>query len=501
LVTVWNGNKVMKQFFYFRMILFSFLAALILSTISLICLKLISETLIADYRSDHMLFMARAIERSSNYQPITKINVDKYPAPPRPPDEIMSFLDSQVPPIQSSLEEKNRRVLKPSFWLVSASGKILSSNNREILPVQWERLVKPGKVHVIESNDDIFSFTARTFVVQLKTEPTTYLVSQDKRTPFGGPLLVVQGILTFTTVSIAVFLALYLTAYYLRRKSREARNVLARLEEGDLKARFDIKRFDEFGSLLLDFNRMAQEIEHLVKRLTDSEKTRSNLLQELGHDLRTPLTSLNTSFETIQMLNHKMSADDRSELFSIINGDINYFKDLLEKLMIIATIDVPIYKSSAESIDLQELISSELKSRQSTSESLSFKLDLQSTEPFIIKGDEHLLVRLLKNALDNSSRYARKNIEIILKRAGDNFHILIQDDGPGLTHESLQSFGKRREIRTRTSESSNFSLGLGSVIMKTIVEAHGGSIEMRNSVFNGSIKGACLLINLRRKKT
>ena len=483
----WNGDKQgMRKVIYFRLLFFSIVGAFVLSIISLLCLKLISETLIADYRAEHLLFMARAIEKSSAVRPVSMINVDTY-VPPSHSEPLKT---------DNNMEPKE----KPSYWLVSEKGYVLSSHNQTTLPVPWDELVKPEKARVLKSNADIFSFEAQTFLVKLKTEPTTYLVYQDKKAPIGGPIVIVQGILTFTTVAVAVFLALSLTAYYLRKKSREAREVLSRLESGDLEARFEIKRFDQLGNLLLDFNRMAHAIEHLVKRLSDTELTRSNFLQELGHDLRTPLTSLSTSFETIQAHYKQMSEEDRSELFSIVQSDISYFKDLLEKLMVIATVDQPLYKTSTETIDLKEILSQELKSRQSTSEKIQWKFESKTDGPYLIKGDEHLIVRLFKNALDNSSRYAKGEINVVLGEHQDNVQVMILDDGPGLSEASLEAFGKRREIRVRSPENTHFSLGLGSVIMRTIVEAHGGMIEIGNIFSESGVAGACLSIELRQNK-
>jgi K+-sensing histidine kinase KdpD len=108
-------------------------------------------------------------------------------------------------------------------------------------------------------------------------------------------------------------------------------------------------------------------------------------------------------------------------------------------------------------------------------------------------GDSHLITRLFRNAFDNASRYAVNNITVKVNDQRDKVEILIMDDGPGLTEESLQSFGKRRERRQR-KDSNDFSLGLGSVIMKTIAQVHGGSVEMINLLSHGQVNGACLRV-------
>ncbi|MFL5785406.1 MAG: ATP-binding protein, partial [Bacteriovoracaceae bacterium] len=275
----------------------------------------------------------------------------------------------------------------------------------------------------------------------------------------------------------------------------QARLVLNRLESGDLKARFEIRRFDEFGNLLGDFNRMAAEIERLVNRVSLTEASRSQLLQDLGHDLRTPLTSLHSAIETMGHHYEQLDETDRKELFTMMNSDIHYFKELLDKLTIVATIEDPRYKASTEMIRLDDLLDAEIKTRSMATEKIHWKFEKKDTELPAILGDEHLITRLFKNAFDNASRFAKNTIQVQLRELKDTIEILIMDDGPGLTPEAISSFGSRRERRCIKERSHEFSLGLGSVIMKTIAEAHHGSISMENQ---SGRQGACLRVTFRK---
>lgn len=485
----------MKSIFYFKLFFISIIGALAISLISLYCLVRISDMAVEDYRYGYLMYVARAIEKSNAYQPVSKINVNKVNAPPEPAGDSLNLL--KITEFGPDLGEphKDKRP-KPSLWLVSQEGIILSSNTDLGFPIDWNELKRPKKIHGIESNEESFGITPKTFVVKLDTTPVTYLISHNERTLFQGPYLLIQGTHTFTTAALAVFLALSISFYYLRRKSSEARKVLGRMESGDLKARFEIKRFDEFGSLILDFNRMAGEMERLVMRLRETEISRSNLLQELGHDLRTPLTSLSTAFETMKEHHELLSSDDKSELFAMIGTDIRYFKDLLDKLTLVATIDGPHYKSSTEKINLNMLLETEVLSRQIASgQSMNWRLVQDDITSPVILGDSHLITRLFRNAFDNASRYAVNSITIKVNDLKDKVEVLVMDDGPGLSDESLKGFGKRRERRQRKEKNlDDFSLGLGSVIMKTIAQVHGGQVDMMNHFSQDKINGACLRV-------
>ena len=491
-----------KASFYFRLVLISILGTLALSLISLYCLVRISDVAVEEYRYGYLRYIGRSIERSNNYRPVSKINVNKVKDPPLPEGDklnlvkITEFGSALGISSEASHQEKRNR---PLLWLVSEEGIILSSNSKGAFPIEWKKLRRPKKTHQMVANENNI-LEPKTYIVKLKTTPTTYLISHNERTLFQGPYLLIQGAHTFATAALAVFLALSISFFYLRRKSSEARKVLVKLGSGDLKARFEIKRYDEFGNLILDFNRMADEIERLVKRLSDTEVSRSNLLQELGHDLRTPLTSLSTAFETLKLHHEQLTPEECQELFSMINTDIRYFKDLLDKLTMVATIDGPHYKASTEKINLSHLLETEVLSRRiAAGQALNWSFIQDDTHSPCILGDSHLITRLFRNAFDNASRYAQKEITIKVHEQKDKIEILVMDDGPGLTDESIKAFGKRRERRERKEKNpEDFSLGLGSVIMKTIAQVHGGNLEITNLTSTEKILGACLRVTFQK---
>lgn len=455
-----------KRIFYIKLLGLSLIGTLTISLISLICLVRLSDLVAEDYRYGYLLYLGRAIEKSST------ININEVQNHPLLEKKSLSlFKLTEFGP--------SHQLSKPNLWVVTSQGKILSSNSPKPLPANWNDLPHPKQVHGFESKKHSL-FSPKTFILKLDTAPASFLVSHNKQTLFQGPFLWIQGTHAFTTAMFAVLLALSLIFYYLRRKSFEAKIVLSKLEAGDLKARFEVRRYDQFGNLILDFNRMADEIERLVKRLKDTETSRSNLLQELGHDLRTPLTSLNTSLETLQHYSTRLTEEERQEVFLMSKEDIRYFNDLLEKLMVIASIEGPHYKEVREEIDLYLLLEQELRARQNIRPDLNWDLQLKTHSHFIF-GDPHLITRLFKNAFDNAARYAQSTVQIKISLTTNHLEVYVLDDGPGLTHESLLNFGKRREQREKKLDhEGHYSLGLGSVIMKTIAEVHGGHIEINN---------------------
>jgi signal transduction histidine kinase len=388
------------------------------------------------------------------------------------------------------------------FWLIDDRGTVIYSNRGTRIEDPWSEINKPESIHEMTTRQDFFHLQSSNVAIKLNRSPNLYLYAQTNRRPFVGTLLEMQASFIFGTALVTLFLAFAVTFYYLRKKSQQAREIFAGIANGDLKSRFSIKRFDEFGGLMLDFNRMADEIERLVNRVHSTEKTRKKLLQELGHDLRTPLTSLSMSIENIKIYGQKMTGDQRQETWDMIGAEIRYFTELLESWMTLASLDEPKYNLQTQVVNVYELLQNEVSLRRSSQPQFSWKIEHHGAEKrFLVDGDLHLLTRLFKNGLDNAGHFAKQTILIQFKSVehGNNAKVVIEiiDDGPGLDDETLRCFAQRREQRTlRQGESLHFSMGLGSMIMKSIAEAHGGQIEIQNLQNAGQIVGAQLRITL-----
>lgn len=395
------------------------------------------------------------------------------------------------------------------IWIVGERGQIFAETPPfGPLPVDWDSLNKPRKVHGIVAHYRSFRLTPDYMIIKLHALIPAYLLI---RIPDSGAVqrtLLGQAVFLFATMSLSAFAGLLITFVYLRQKSIQAKEVLGRLEKGDLKARFPITRLDEVGSLMTDFNRMANAIEHLVSRVEETEQSRQALLQELGHDLRTPMTSLRTAADTLVAHGEEMSQEDRSQFIRIIRSESHYFLRMIEDLFFIAEVGDPKYRKTAEEIDLHKLISSEIlqgKDRMMEGSSpVTWDL-VTDGKPLKVVGDPILLKRMFRNALQNAGKFARSQVLITLERVKmpDGLslaRIRIQDDGPGISPSEAALFGKRRSRRFSSDQriwDSEISLGLGSVIMAAIVRVHGGKLFVSNlAEADPSLCGTELLIEL-----
>ncbi len=393
------------------------------------------------------------------------------------------------------------------LWVLSASGHVLASSTDAAPPRLLQRMEKPQQVHEVVSRGRFFSGAPALALVRLQGATPTYLAVYNPGLG-GRHTFLILGALFVATMLGAILLGLLLVTLYLRIRSREVKLLIAQLESGDLAARFRPDRLDAVGRLMLDFNRMADQIERLVTRLQTSERARRELLQELGHDLRTPLTSLRTALETLETHGEAMSTQERQEFFRVVTSEFAYFRKLIDDLFFIAEIDEPHYRRTAERIDLGALITAEITQMESSHwpaasgsmRGVRFELSGQPAANILsVIGDPYLIARLFRNVFDNAAKYARNCVRINIQSNDATVKVTIEDDGPGMSAEKIAAFGKRRSQRLAAS-SSDFgtSLGLGSVIIKTIVELHGGHLQLESNAPDAALHGTRLTICLPR---
>lgn len=370
------------------------------------------------------------------------------------------------------------------LWVVSPDGKILGTNSPDpSLPIQWETAPIPREVHEITYSFRPYRMFPDAAITRLAGPTLSYLIVQ--RIAGGLRKQIIEITLTFffVTVALATFFTLFGTFFYLRFKSAEAQDVLSRLGQGDLKARFKIRQFDEVGNLMLDFNKMADEIERLVGRIRKNDEERGRLVAELSHDLRTPLASLRTSIDALTEHFDDVPDAQRREFLKMIQAEIGYFTCLMDDLSFVARLGDSSYRAAAESFDVSELLRAEVDLQrtheQGRKRGLNWTFEPTNSDSVHITGDPFLVRRLFRNAFDNAGRYARAQVAANVFQKNGTVFVEIRDDGPGMSSEQLQSFGTPK--RHRLMSEGRPSSGLGSVIMKRIVDLHQGELEIRNA--------------------
>ena len=241
-------------------------------------------------------------------------------------------------------------------------------------------------------------------------------------------------------------------------------------------------------ALALESDRAATEREEAAI-LAKSERLRANLLRSLGHDLRTPLTSISGSAGILLEDKGALAPEKRHELASNIYDDSLWLINLVENLLSVTRIEDGTMQLKLNSELMDDAINEAVS--HLSRESQGYNVVVHHPSEFILaRMDIALIVQVLVNIIDNAVKYTPKGstIEISSRRQGSNVLVEVADNGPG-----IPDIDKPRIFDMFYTSSSNKpvdarrSLGLGLSLCKSIVNAHGGDISVADNMPHGTV--------------
>lgn len=276
----------------------------------------------------------------------------------------------------------------------------------------------------------------------------------------------------------------------------DAMEVLRSLRSGNLKTRAQIKSLDTEGRFLQLINEVAEELETLVAKNKILERSKTQWLQELAHDLRTPLASIELAQTALKKSGDKLSEDQKIGLIDDTINETHHLRTLVEDMMTLSLLEDSSYFSSRENILLIDLFESVLMGYPERAKSLSKDLiltfDKSSFLDKKILSNRSLLTRLIKNCIDNALAYSYSRIEISLKEDAERRTIVfsIKNDGANMSEEQLSHFGQQRKARGDSkSEKLPTSLGLGSIIIVRSAKLLGVHFKIENVILTNQSPG------------
>ena len=248
-------------------------------------------------------------------------------------------------------------------------------------------------------------------------------------------------------------------------------------------------------ALVLEGKRATREREEATL-LAKNEKLRANLLRSIGHDLRTPLTSISGSASLLLSDSSRIEPEKRTELLTDISENAHWLTNLVENLLAVTrvqegTLDL---KLTPELVD--EVVG-EAVGHLSHVARADHDIEVHSGDGMLMaKLDARLIMQVVVNLVDNAMKYAPKGtlIDVSVRRDGRRVVCEVGDAGPGIPDaEKAHVFEEFYTVRGISPVDGRRSLGLGLSLCKSIVEAHGGRIWVRNNKPQGSVFGFSLL--------
>jgi signal transduction histidine kinase len=276
------------------------------------------------------------------------------------------------------------------------------------------------------------------------------------------------------------------------RPVRLTADAAGRIAGGDLSGRVPTDGPGEVGQLERTFNTMAASLERTLadleernRTLVESERVKGELVSNVSHELRTPLASV-LGFSSL-MLQRDVPAEERRRYLEVIQAEARRLASLLNDLLDLERVEQETLELRLEEIDLNALLVMQvtLYSAQSGTHALNFHA---AAEPVLITGDRDRLAQVVGNILSNAIKYSPDggDVEVSASLIGDEAWVWVRDEGLGIPDEHQDRIFTKFFRGDVGRDQGIAGTGLGLVLARQIVEAHGGQIGFDSIVGEGS---------------
>ena len=241
-----------------------------------------------------------------------------------------------------------------------------------------------------------------------------------------------------------------------------------------------------------ELDRLSRVLNAMLERLDQSFRQVRQFSADASHELQTPLTILQGELEVA--LRTPRSPQAYRESITSALQEIERLATLVEGLLLLARADAGMLRLDLKPIDAAQLLAEVYERMQIVARTRSVALELDELEPHLVLGDGERLRRVLLNLVDNAIKYtpAGGRVALSLRRLNDRACLSVRDTGIGLSEaereQVFQRFYRAGAARDHGAQGS----GLGLCIAMSIVEAHGGTLEVTSREGEGSTFTVCL---------
>lgn len=273
------------------------------------------------------------------------------------------------------------------------------------------------------------------------------------------------------------------------------------ISQGDLNVSLDVIGDDEFSSMAANLNKMVADIRQLMEKERKSERTKNELITNVAHDLRTPLTSI-IGYLEILSIKKTLPKEMQQKYIDIAYGKAKRLEKLIEDLFGFTKLNYGKLSMNVGQVDMIKLLSQLLEEAYPNFMDKNLSYELQSSvTSAIITADGNLLARLFDNLINNAIKYGADGKQVIVKLHANeeivqisvvNYGYVIPEDELPLIFDKFYRVEQSRSTHTGGT-------GLGLAIVKNIVDMHGGTISVKSDL-EGTVFTVTLLVDFNIDK-
>lgn len=400
----------------------------------------------------------------------------------------MEFIERKLPPlateqeVSSLLEEASQMGKGVQVYLTDVNGQVLyhASNSKETSLNIHQIMYQTKETLRVPATGKLY---AEVSPVKLNGK-NLYLVAISKLYAETGKLFKSNAI-----INSVVYVIIFSVLFYLftRKKMRQIQKInrtVQAIAQGNLLVRLPVTSRDELGTLSDNINSMAMQLKEKIDRERAIEKSKMDLITNISHDLRTPLTSIIGYLTLLKEKNYQNPSEMEHYLANSYNKAAQ-LKKLIDNLFEYTRLTSGEIRLDKQLIDLRQMVEQMVVEFEPIAESHNLSVESRlCLEAVLALVDPDKLARTLDNLLVNALKYSIKpgTIKVMLKTEGHWAIIAVGNLGLPMTEKQASQVFERFFRADDTTKPGGMArgAGLGLAIAKNIVELHGGQIWLEH---------------------
>lgn len=295
------------------------------------------------------------------------------------------------------------------------------------------------------------------------------------------------GTRSFVITLVAAFGIGLLLIAMLTSNLRKIQRGVKRFEEGDYASRIEVDGKGELADLAVTFNHMADTIVKNIDELKEVDRLRRDLIANVSHDLRSPMSVIHGYIETLILKDNSLSPEDRNKYLQVILQSSEKLKKLVADLFELSRLEARQVKLKQESFFIHELLQDTARQYElmAQEKEIDIRTELTGELPMVY-ADISLIGRVLQNLIDNAMKYTpdRGEIRVKAEKSNDSVQVEIANSGQIAEKDLPNIFDRYYKVDHK--ENGISGSGLGLAIVRKILDMHNVTIQVSSRPEEGT---------------
>lgn len=367
---------------------------------------------------------------------------------------------------------------KNFFYNTMMNGCALGKNNPELLQVEKKFLMSESQIQDYQLVNK--EYEARAFLYGIKLEKGSVFLYRTLE-DVSGANVVLKDQLIYLTI-IAIILASVI-AYFLSKKLSEP--ILDITKKAKKLGSGSEVQFSKYG--ILEIDELASVLSNAQSDMLKTDELRRDLMANVSHDLKTPLTMIKAYAEMVKDISYK---DDlkREEHCTIIMDEVDRLNILVGDILTLSKLQANAEQMELKEFDLVQEIKTILSRYEIIKETENYHFELSMPDKAMVLADQSKIEQVIYNLINNAMNYTGKDkvVKIHVKKQKDSYLVEIIDTGKGIKDEELPYIWDKYYKNDKNHKRNVVSTGIGLSIVKSILERHNFEYGVKSKMNHGT---------------